>query len=178
MKRALITGVTDQDGSHLTELLQKKGYEVHGIIRRASTFNIDRIDHLYVDPHRPDATMFLHYGDLVANGMGLRRIIEEVEANEIYNLGALRLLEAIRDYCGRTGKDLSIRELALLIKDVVGFEGELVFDSSKSDGTPRKLLDVSRLREAGWLAKTSLQEGVEKTYEWYLRHIEMPTSPA
>jgi GDP-L-fucose synthase len=75
-----------------------------------------------------------------------------------------------------TGKDLSIRDLALLIKDVVGYGGDLVFDSSKPDGTPRKLLDVSRLREAGWSAKVDLQEGVGRTYEWFLRHVEIPTS--
>ena len=124
MKKALLTGITGQDGSYLTELLLKKGYEVHGITRRASTFNTDRIDHLYIDPHKPEAKMFLHYGDL-ADGPGLRRIIENVEPDEIYNLGAqshvavsfqqpeytadvdglgvLRLLEAIRDYQLRTG---------------------------------------------------------------------------
>ena len=64
MKRALITGITGQDGSYLAELLLAKGYEVHGLIRRASTFNTRRIDHLYQDPHDPDARLFLHYGDL------------------------------------------------------------------------------------------------------------------
>ncbi|TRU68317.1 MAG: NAD-dependent epimerase/dehydratase family protein, partial [Microcystis viridis Mv_BB_P_19951000_S69] len=63
-KRALITGITGQDGSYLSELLLEKGYEVHGIIRRTSTFNTDRIDHIYIDPHQPDAKLFLHYGDL------------------------------------------------------------------------------------------------------------------
>jgi GDPmannose 4,6-dehydratase len=123
-KRALITGITGQDGSYLTELLLEKDYEVHGIIRRSSTFNTDRIDHIYVDPHSQDARLFLHYGDLT-DGTTLRRILEEVEPVEIYNLGAqshvrvsfdapeytvdavglgvLRLLEAIRDYQRRTG---------------------------------------------------------------------------
>lgn len=124
MKRALVTGITGQDGSYLTELLLDKGYEVHGIIRRSSTFNTDRIDHLYEDPHTHDARLFLHYGDL-ADGPGLRRIVEEVQPTEVYNLGAqshvavsfmqpeytadadglgaLRLLEAMRDYQERTG---------------------------------------------------------------------------
>lgn len=124
MKRALITGITGQDGSYLSELLLAKGYEVHGIIRRASTFNTDRIDHLYVDPHTPNASIRLHYGDL-ADGTGLRRIMEQVRPDEVYNLaaqshvavsfqqpeytvdvdalGVLRLLEAIRDYASRTG---------------------------------------------------------------------------
>ena len=123
-KRALITGITGQDGSYLTELLLEKGYEVHGIIRRSSSFNTDRIDHVYVDPHSEGAQLFLHYGDLT-DGTTLRRILEEVQPVEIYNLGAqshvrvsfdspeytvdavgmgvLRLLEAIRDYQSRTG---------------------------------------------------------------------------
>lgn len=127
MKRALITGITGQDGSYLTELLLEKGYEVHGIIRRASTFNTDRIDHLYVDAHKPDAKLFLHYGDL-SDGPNLRRIVENVQPDEVYNLaaqshvavsfqqpeytvdidavGTLRLLEAIRDYQQRTGHGL------------------------------------------------------------------------
>ena len=126
-KRALITGITGQDGSYLTELLLEKGYEVHGIIRRTSTFNTDRIDHMYVDPHSPDAKLFLHYGDLT-DGTTLRRILEEVQPVEIYNLGAqshvrvsfdspeytadavgmgvLRILEAIRDYQKRTGTEV------------------------------------------------------------------------
>lgn len=125
MKRALITGVTGQDGSYLTELLIGKSYEVHGIIRRSSTFNTDRIDKLYKDPHEPSARLYLHYGDL-SDATGLRHIIERIEPDEVYNLGAqshvkvsfdqmeytadvtglgvLRLLEAIRDYQDRTGK--------------------------------------------------------------------------
>lgn len=126
-KKALITGITGQDGSYLSELLLEKGYEVHGIYRRASTFNTDRIDHIYVDPHSPDARLFLHYGDLT-DGVTLRRILELVKPVEIYNLGAqshvrvsfdspeytvdsvgmgtLRLLEAIRDYRHRTEIDV------------------------------------------------------------------------
>ena len=124
-KRALVTGITGQDGSYLAELLLDKGYEVHGIIRRASTFNTDRIDHLYKDPHNPEARLFLHYGDLT-DGTGLRRILERVRPDEIYNLaaqshvkvsfeqpeytadvvatGTLRLLEALRDYMQISGR--------------------------------------------------------------------------
>jgi GDPmannose 4,6-dehydratase len=123
-KRALITGITGQDGSYLSEFLLEQGYEVHGIIRRTSTFNTDRIDHIYEDPHREGVRLFLHYGDLT-DGTTLRRILEDVKPVEIYNLGAqshvrvsfdspeytvdavgmgtLRLLEAIRDYQQRTG---------------------------------------------------------------------------
>lgn len=117
MKRALITGVTGQDGSYLAELLLEKGYEVHGIKRRASLLNTQRIDHIYQDPHRPDPKLILHYGDLTDTS-NLTRIMSEVRPDEVYNLGAqshvavsfqspeytadvdgvgtLRLLEAIR----------------------------------------------------------------------------------
>ena len=127
VKRALLTGITGQDGSYLSEFLLGKGYEVHGIIRRTSTFNTDRIDHIYVDPHNDQAKLFLHYGDLT-DGTTLRRILEEIEPHEIYNLGAqshvrvsfdapeytvdtvamgtLRILEAIRDYQRRTGNQV------------------------------------------------------------------------
>jgi len=119
MKRALITGITGQDGSYLTELLLKKGYEVHGIIRRSSSFNTERIDHIYQDPHERGARLKLHYGDLL-DGNGLSRLMHEVGPDEVYNLGAqshvrvsfdqpiftadvdavgtLRILEAVRNY--------------------------------------------------------------------------------
>jgi GDPmannose 4,6-dehydratase len=87
MKTALITGITGQDGSYLAELLLQKGYVVHGIVRRSSSFNTDRIEHLYRDPHDPDARLFLHYGDLV-DGPGLRQILTRVRPDEVYNLGA------------------------------------------------------------------------------------------
>jgi GDPmannose 4,6-dehydratase len=119
-KKALITGITGQDGAYLAEFLLAKGYEVHGIKRRASSFNTDRIDHLYRDPHEPDRKMILHYGDLT-DATNLIRIVQEVRPQEIYNLaaqshvavsfetaeytansdalGTLRLLEAVR-ICG------------------------------------------------------------------------------
>ena len=86
-KVALITGVTGQDGSYLAELLLSKGYEVHGLIRRASTFNTTRIDHIYEDPHSPNPKLFLHYGDLT-DGVGLTNLIRDISPNEIYNLAA------------------------------------------------------------------------------------------
>lgn len=117
MKTALITGITGQDGAYLAEFLIHKGYEVHGIKRRASLFNTDRIDHLYQDPHETDRNLILHYGDLT-DATNLIRIVQEVQPDEIYNiaaqshvgvsfetpeytantdgLGTLRLLEAIR----------------------------------------------------------------------------------
>jgi GDPmannose 4,6-dehydratase len=88
MKIALITGITGQDGSYLAELLLEKGYEVHGIKRRASSLNTDRIDHLYQDPHHPNQRLKLHYGDLT-DSMNLTKIIEDCQPDEIYNLGAM-----------------------------------------------------------------------------------------
>jgi GDPmannose 4,6-dehydratase len=117
MKRALITGITGQDGAYLAEFLIRKGYEVHGVKRRASSFNTARIDHLYQDPHVPKRRFILHYGDLT-DATNLIRIMQEVQPDELYNLaaqshvmvsfetpeytanvdalGTLRLLEAIR----------------------------------------------------------------------------------
>ena len=117
-RKALITGITGQDGSYLAQLLLEKGYEVHGLIRRSSSFNTGRIEHLYDDPHRADARLFLHYGDLT-DGMNLREVLTRITPDELYNLGAqshvrvsfdqpvytvqvdavgtIRLLEAIRD---------------------------------------------------------------------------------
>jgi len=86
-KVALITGVTGQDGSYLAEFLLSKGYEVHGIIRRSSTFNTSRINHIYQDPHDTDPKLFLHYGDLV-DGVGLTNLVREIKPTEVYNLGA------------------------------------------------------------------------------------------
>jgi len=84
---AFITGITGQDGSYLAEFLLSKGYEVHGLIRRSSTFNTSRIDHIYQDPHAPNPKLFLHYGDLI-DGVGLTNLIREIEPTEVYNLGA------------------------------------------------------------------------------------------
>ena len=113
MKTALIFGITGQDGSFLAEFLLGKGYDVHGVIRRASTFNTDRIDAVYRDPHENRAALRLHYGDM-SDGTGLRRVIAEVSPDEIYNLaeytadvvgtGTLRALEAVRDHMKAGGK--------------------------------------------------------------------------
>lgn len=86
-KRALLTGITGQDGSYMAELLLSKGYEVHGLIRRASTFNTSRIDHLYVDPHTPDAKLFLHYGDL-SDAARLVTLLADINPDEVYNIAA------------------------------------------------------------------------------------------
>ena len=117
-KRAFVTGITGQDGSYLAELLLGKGYEVHGVVRRQSSFGTERIDHLYVDAHEPTARLFLHYGDL-SDSSSLSRLLGQIQPDEVYNLGAqshvkvsfdnplytadvdalgtLRLLEAVRE---------------------------------------------------------------------------------
>ena len=87
MKKAFITGITGQDGSYLAELLIEKGYEVHGLVRRSSTFGTERIDHIYRDPHAKGVRLFLHYGDLT-DGQGLTNLVQDLEPDEIYNLGA------------------------------------------------------------------------------------------
>jgi len=102
MKKALITGITGQDGSYLAELLLAKGYEVHGVIRRASTFNTSRIDHLYRDPHLKDTRLFLHYGDL-ADSVQMVKLLYELQPDEVYNLGAqshVRVSFDIPEYTG------------------------------------------------------------------------------
>ncbi len=126
-KRALITGITGQDGSYLAEFLLAKGYEVHGIIRRASSFNTERIDHIYQDPHNPAPKLKLHYGDL-CDANSIAKLMDEVKPHEVYNLGAqshvrvsfdmpiftadtvcmgaLRLLEAVRDFQDKSGQQV------------------------------------------------------------------------
>ena len=136
-KVALVTGITGQDGSYLAELLLEKGYVVHGIKRRASSFNTKRIDHLYQDPHVINPSFVLHYGDLT-DSTNLIRIIQQVQPDEIYNLGAqshvavsfeapeytanadalgtLRILEAVR-ILGLTSKPVSIRRVPVSFMD-------------------------------------------------------------
>jgi GDPmannose 4,6-dehydratase len=113
MKRALITGITGQDGSYLAELLLDKGYEVHGIIRRSSSFNTDRIDHLYRDPHERGARLFLHYGDL-GDASGLQAILQAAMPDEIYNLGAQSHVRVSFDTPEYTGEVTGLGALRLL----------------------------------------------------------------
>jgi GDPmannose 4,6-dehydratase len=142
MKKALITGITGQDGSYLAELLLDKGYEVHGIIRRSSTFNTQRIDHLYQDPHINDVRLFLHYGDMTDSSM-LARLVGDIRPDEVYNLaaqshvrvsfdcpeftgdvdalGTMRLLEAIR----RTGLEKQVRFYQASTSELYGLVQEV-----------------------------------------------------
>jgi len=125
MKKAIVSGITGQDGSYLAEFLLEKGYEVHGIIRRASNFNTQRIDHIYQDDHDPEAKLYLHYGDL-SDSSGLQNLVKNIDPDEVYNLaaqshvrvsfdqseytadvvatGTLRFLNAVRDHMDVTGK--------------------------------------------------------------------------
>ena len=124
----LITRLTGKDGSYLAEFLLEKEYEVHGIKRRASSLNTQRVDHIYKDHTQ---LMLSHI-----------------------NVG--------------TGVDCTIRELAETIAEVTGFKGSLVFDKTKPDGTPRKLLDTSRLTALGWQPEIDLKQGLQMAYDWFV----------
>jgi GDPmannose 4,6-dehydratase len=113
MKRALITGITGQDGSYLAELLLEKGYVVHGIMRRSSSFNTERIDHLYSDPHDPKTRLFLHYGDL-NDASGLQGIVQAVKPDEVYNLGAQSHVRVSYDTPEYTGEITGLGTLRML----------------------------------------------------------------
>ena len=134
MKRALITGITGQDGSYLAELLLEKGYEVHGIIRRASTFNTSRIDHLYQDPHVRGNRLFLHYGDL-ADSVHLVKLIYDLAPDEVYNLGAqshVRVSFDIPEYTGDVTGLGTVRMLEAI--RAAGFGGKIrYFQASSSE---------------------------------------------
>ena len=112
-KKAFITGITGQDGSYLAELLLSKGYEVHGLIRRASTFNTERIDHLYVDPHKPNVRLFLHYGDLT-DGSRLAALFNEIKPKEIYHLAAQSHVRVSFDEPVYTGDTTGLGTIRLL----------------------------------------------------------------
>jgi len=129
MKKALITGITGQDGSYLAELLLSKGYEVHGFIRRASTFNTGRIDHIYVDPHTPQAKLFLHYGDLADAGQ-LTNLVYNVRPEEIYHLGAQSHVRVSFDMPEYTG-------------DVTGLGTTRILEAIRRSGVKSKFYQAS-----------------------------------
>ena len=133
MKKALITGITGQDGSYLAELLLSKGYEVHGVVRRASTFNTHRLDHIYQDPHLPGARLFMHYGDL-NDASSLNMILKKVRPDEIYNLGAqshVRVSFEVPEYTGEvTG--LGATRLLEAVREL-GMTGIRIYQASSSE---------------------------------------------
>src|SRR3989339_940113 len=129
MKKALITGVTGQDGSYLAEFLLSKDYEVHGLIRRASTFNTHRIDHIYVDPHVKGAKFFLHYGD-IADSSQLTNLIYNISPDEIYHLGAQSHVRVSFDTAEYTG-------------DVTGLGTTRLLDAIRETGIKTKFYQAS-----------------------------------
>lgn len=144
MKKAIITGITGQDGSYLAELLLEKGYEVHGIIRRASTFNTERIEHLYQDPHVHNVRLFLHYGDL-ADSSNISRIIEKVQPDEIYHLGAQSHVRVSFDMPEYTG-------------DVVGLGTVRILDAIKESGIKTKFYQASSSEMFGLVQEVPQKE--------------------
>jgi GDPmannose 4,6-dehydratase len=133
VKKALITGITGQDGSYLAELLLEKGYEVHGVIRRASTFNTGRVDHIYRDPHLPGTHLFLHYGDL-NDASSMNAILRRVRPDEIYNLGAQSHVRVSFDVPEYTGEVTGLGTVRLLeaVRDT-GLEKTRIYQASSSE---------------------------------------------
>jgi GDPmannose 4,6-dehydratase len=164
MKKALITGITGQDGSYLTELLLEKGYEVHGIIRRSSSFNTSRINHIYNDPHKKGGTLRLHYGDL-SDASNLNRILEEIEPDEIYHLGAQSHVRVSFDLPEYTGDVTALGTLRIL-------------DAIRSTGIKTKFYQASSSEMFGEVKEIPQKEttpfhprspyGVAKVYAYWI----------
>jgi GDPmannose 4,6-dehydratase len=163
-KKALITGITGQDGSYLAELLLEKGYEVHGIIRRASTFNTARVNHLYKDPHEHGVRLVLHHGDL-ADSSSINRLLEKIKPNEIYNLGAQSHVRVSFDIPEYTA-------------DVTGLGTLRILDAIKETGIPAKFYQASSSEIFGKAHEIPLKEtsifnprspyGCAKAYAYYI----------
>ena len=150
-KIALITGITGQDGAYLAELSLSKGYEVHGIKRRASLFNTDRIDHLYQDKHRDDVNFYLHHGDLT-DATNLIRIIQEVQPNEIYNLGAqshVKVSFEIPEYTANSDAVGTLRLLEAI--RILKLEKKVKFYQASTIRTLRKSSEKSPIRKYAFL---------------------------
>jgi GDPmannose 4,6-dehydratase len=164
MKRALITGITGQDGSYLSELLIAKGYEVHGIVRRSSSFNTERIDHLYRDPHEGDVQLRLHYGDL-NDASSLQSIISEVKPDEIYNLGAQSHVRVSFDIPEYTAEVTALGTIRLL-------------EAIRKSGLPCRFYQASSSELYGKVVETPQREttpfhprspyAVAKAYAYYI----------
>ena len=151
IKKALITGITGQDGSYLAELLLEKGYEVHGIIRRASTFNTSRIDHIFQDPHLSGAKLFLHYGDL-SDGSNINRLLEKIKPDEIYHLGAQSHVRVSFDIPEYTG-------------DVTGLGTLRILDAIRETGIKTKFYQASSSEMFG----KALEIPIKETTPFYPR---------
>jgi len=164
MKKALITGITGQDGSYLAELLLEKEYEVHGLIRRSSTFNTSRIDHLFEDPHTKGARLFLHYGDL-SDASNLSRLLEKIKPDEIYNLGAQSHVRISFDMPEYTG-------------DVTGLGTLRILDAIRESGIKTKFYQASSSEMFGLVQEVPQKEttpfyprspyGCAKVYSYWI----------
>jgi len=164
MKKALITGITGQDGSYLAELLLTKGYEVHGIIRRASTFNTERIDHLYQDPHIHGVKLFLHYGD-IADSTNLIKLLYRIQPDEIYHLGAQSHVRVSFDIPEYTG-------------DVTGLGTVRILEAMRETGLKAKFYQASSSEMFGKVQEVPQREttpfyprspyGAAKVYSYWL----------
>ncbi len=166
MKKALITGITGQDGSYLAELLLEKGYEVHGIIRRCSTFNTQRIDHLYNDPHVHGTKLFLHYGDL-ADGVMLMKLLYQLQPDEIYHLGAQSHVRVSFDVPEYTGDVTGLGTLRLLeaIREV-GLEKKTRFYQASSSEMFGMVQEVPQTEKTPFYPRSPY--GCAKVYAYWL----------
>jgi GDPmannose 4,6-dehydratase len=166
MKKALITGITGQDGSYLAELLLSKGYEVHGIIRRASTFNTSRIDHLYSDPHVNGVRLFLHYGDL-ADSVQMVKLLYELQPDEIYNLGAqshVRVSFDIPEYTGDVD-GLGAQRILEAIREA-GLVKKVRYYQASSSEMYGKVQEVPQTEKTPFWPRSPY--GCAKAYAYYL----------
>ena len=164
MKRALVTGITGQDGSYLAELLLSKGYEVHGIVRRSSSFNTRRIDHVYQDPHESEIRMRLHYGDL-NDASSLNRLLREVRPDEIYNLGAQSHVKVSFDVPEYTGEVTALGTTRILeaIRDA---QIPARFYQASSSEMFGKVLEVPQTEETPFYPRSPY--GVAKVYAYWI----------
>ncbi|PKL86994.1 MAG: GDP-mannose 4,6-dehydratase [Ignavibacteriae bacterium HGW-Ignavibacteriae-2] len=166
MKKALITGITGQDGSYLVEILLDKGYEVHGIIRRSSSFNTGRINHLYNNPEILDKTMFLHYGDLV-DASSLNRLLEKIEPDEIYNLGAqshVKVSFEVPDYTAQVDALGTLRFLDSIRE--VGIERQTKFYQASTSELYGKVQEIPQNESTPFYPRSPY--GVAKLYAYWI----------
>jgi len=166
MKKALITGITGQDGSYLAEFLLEKGYEVHGVIRRASTFNTERIDHLYSDPHIHGTKLFLHYGDL-ADGVQMVKLLYDLCPDEIYHLGAQSHVRVSFDVPEYTGDVTGLGTLRILeaIREV-GLDNKCRFYQASSSEMFGKVQEVPQTEKTPFYPRSPY--GCAKVYAYWL----------
>jgi len=166
MKRALITGITGQDGAYLADFLLAKGYEVHGIKRRASSFNTERIDHLYQDPHASDRRLVLHYGDLTDSG-NLTRIVQQVQPDEIYNLGAQSHVQVSFETPEYTANVDALGALRLLESiRLLGLEKKTRFYQASTSELFGKVVEIPQSEKTPFYPRSPY--GVAKLYAYWI----------